>query len=598
MMDSSHKKFRRESCEVKVGSIGIGGKNPIRIQSMTTTLTHEIEATISQILKLVDYGCEIARVTVQGMREALACEKIKNTLIKMGVDIPIVADIHFYPPAAMQVVEFVDKVRINPGNFLDKRASFKIINYDSDLEYQAEVDRIFEGFSPLVQKCLSLNKAMRIGVNHGSLSDRIMSRYGDTPYGMVESAIEYARVCRAHGFHNFLFSMKSSHPKIMIESYRLLVKRMEELNWNYPLHLGVTEAGLGEDGRIKSSIGIGTLLLDGIGDTIRVSLTEDPWEEIQPAREMIKQFEIQRSYNKNNTLSFQTNTKKQIKLPLYLHEKGSVLLKLTKEELDHQDFLSSIGLFYQNGKYQKEPSAADAVFSSEPISDTYLEILKRSGVEYIPKEKIKEIHLDENELNLEDPSILKAQLILAKFSSKSLHQLRSLCEKLDLYNLKIPIIASSDYGLFSEESIIQASMEFGSFLINGLINGLQIDFKGSLKQKREFAFNILQGCGLRAIKTEYIACPGCGRTLFNLQDVTKLIQEKTKHLPGVKIAVMGCIVNGPGEMADADFGYVGSKTNQIDLYVRQKCVERNIPSEHACDKLIELIKKEGKWIDP
>jgi (E)-4-hydroxy-3-methylbut-2-enyl-diphosphate synthase len=392
--------------------------------------------------------------------------------------------------------------------------------------------------------------------------------------------------------------MKSSHPKIMIESYRLLVKRMEELNWNYPLHLGVTEAGLGEDGRIKSSIGIGTLLLDGIGDTIRVSLTEDPWEEIKPAREMIKQFDTQRSYHKNKHFSFQTNSKKEIKSPPYFHEKGSVLLKLTKEEIESQDFLSSIGLFYQNGKYEKAPSAADAVFSSEPISDAYLEILKRSGVEYVSQQKIQEINLDEQELNLENPSILNVDLILAKFSSKSLDKLMALYEKLNLLNVQIPIVASSDYGFFSEESVIQASMEFGSFLINGVINGLQIDFKGSLKQKREFAFNILQGCGLRAIKTEYIACPGCGRTLFNLQDVTKLIQEKTKHLPGVKIAVMGCIVNGPGEMADADFGYVGSKTNQVDLYIKQKCVERSIPSELACAKLIELIKKEGKWIDP
>ena len=460
---------------VQIGKVGVGGDNPVRIQSMTTSNTRDVKATVDQILKMQDFGCEIVRITVQGKKEAEACGEIKNELIRLGCDIPLVADIHFYPPAAMLVADFVDKVRINPGNFVDTRASFKKIVYTDEI-YAGEIHKIEDGFAPLVEKCKKRGIAMRIGTNHGSLSDRIMNRYGDTSFGMVESAFEFARVCRKYDYHNFVFSMKASNPLVMIHAYRVLVAEMVKTSWNYPLHLGVTEAGNGEDGRIKSAVGIGSLLLDGLGDTIRVSLTEDPWNEIDPCKRLIR-FAKERS---------------KLRLP-----------------------------------------TGDVPFPSP-----------RKGV-LIP---------DENSV------ILKAK-----------------------------------YNVSAEDLVILASMELGSQLIDGLADGISID---SHHKSDDLEKNIMQACRMISFKTDFIACPGCGRTLFDLQTVTNRIKEKTGHLPGVKIAIMGCIVNGPGEMADADFGFVGSKTGKIDLYVGKTCVEKNIDFNDAEEKLIDLIKAHGKWLAP
>lgn len=488
--ESIYKTIRRPTREVMVGKVGIGGDNPIRVQSMTTSQTRDVEATVEQILKLVDYGCEIARVTVQGKKEAEACEWIKNTLVQRGCDIPLVADIHFYPPAALMVADFVDKVRINPGNYLDRRATFRSLEY-SDASYQAEIERIHEGFGPLVEKCRKRNIALRIGTNHGSLSDRIMNRYGDTPIGMVESALEYAKVARTHDFHNLIFSMKASNVLTMVEAYRRLSAAMYELEWDYPMHLGVTEAGDGEDGRVKSAMGIGALLLDGIGDTIRVSLTEDPWHEIEICKQLVRLFE-------------------------------------DYEGMGVAPFLET----------RRTPFASQ----------------KQAVI--LPGEAATEVTLTE-------PRLHQGR---AYFEAKG-HQ--------ESFILKMSE---------GKDHTIRASAELGALLIDGIGNGVDAG-------NPELSLRLLQAARLHMSKTEYIACPGCGRTLFNLQEVTQKIRQRTEHLPGVKIAVMGCIVNGPGEMADADVGYVGSKSGMVDLYVGKECVERNIPENEAVDRLVDLLNR-------
>jgi (E)-4-hydroxy-3-methylbut-2-enyl-diphosphate synthase len=507
--------MRWKTSVVKVGAVGIGGGNPVRIQSMTTSNTRDVKATVDQILKLQDVGCEIVRVTVQGKKEAEACGEIKNELLKIGCNIPIVADIHFYPPAAMLVADFVDKIRINPGNFVDTRAIFKKKEYTDD-EYSKEILKIEEGFSPLVEKCKRRGIAMRIGTNHGSLSDRIMNRYGDTPLGMVESAFEFARVARKYDYHNFLFSMKASNPLVMVDAYRLLVKEMLQLGWNYPLHLGVTEAGLGEDGRIKSAVGIGSLLLEGLGDTIRVSLTEDPWDEIDPCKRLIRF----------------ANEKAKVRLPTESIERRK-RKAIISNEFEHPVTLS--------GKDQKTWKI------EEGAKHILLEDFTREFFDWYKEQKID-----------------------------------------------LPVILKAKYDLPQEDLVILASMELGSYLIDGLGDGVQII---APNQTKELEKNLLQACRMLSFKTDFIACPGCGRTLFDLKAVTNRIKEKTGHIPDLKIAIMGCIVNGPGEMADADFGYVGSKPGKIDLYVGKTCVEKNIDFNDAESKLIDLIKAHGKWVE-
>lgn len=504
--ESIYETKRLKTREIKVGHIGIGGNNPIRIQSMTTSNTRDVAATVEQVMRLADAGCEIVRMTVQGKKEAESCEAIKNTLLQKGYATPLVADIHFYPPAALLVVEFVDKVRINPGNFIDKRASFKVIEYDEAV-YQKELMKIEEGFAPLVQKCRRLKKAMRIGTNHGSLSDRIMNRYGDSPRGMVESAFEFAEVCRKHDYHDFCFSMKASNPVVMIQAYRLLAAEMRKRGWDYPLHLGVTEAGAGEDGRLKSAMGIGALLLDGLGDTIRVSLTEDPWDEIEPCKRIVAYAEKRKGIE-----PFEERLREERRKVDYFppfDERGSVVVKGT------------------------------------PVEGCILFAPKISPV----------------------------------------HETRRLVEQLKKENSRLPLIVE-----VPTNCKIAAGMEYGAILCDGLAEGVSVE-------EEAFGLNLLQAARMRMSKTDFISCPSCGRTLFDLQEVSKRIREKTAHLPGVKIAIMGCIVNGPGEMADADFGYVGSKPGKIDLYVGKNCVERDIDFADADEKLIDLIKAHGKWID-
>lgn len=485
--------------EVAVGSLLVGGDQPIRIQSMTTSPTDDVAATVDQIVRLANAGCEIVRVTVQGMKEARACEKIKDTLVQKGYTIPLVADIHFYPPAAMCVADFVDKIRINPGNFADKRASFKPAEYDA-ASYAHELNRLQEKLVPLVEKCKRLKRALRIGTNHGSLSDRIMNRYGDSPAGMVESALEFAQICRACDYHDMIFSMKSSNPKVMIAAYRLLVQEMMQRGWDYPLHLGVTEAGEGEDGRIKSAMGIGALLLDGIGDTIRVSLTEDPWHEIDPCR------------------------------------------RLTRL-IPRQPFL---------GRWPKERQRL-------PLKE------------------------GDNAIVVDLPEKDRVQFARQFFASQS---------------MEVPTLLRFSYTESNEDLILRAAAECGAILSDGWGDDIEIqglydaDFLSALR------LNILQAARIKMSKTDFISCPSCGRTLFDLQLVSARIRRRTAHLPGVKIAIMGCIVNGPGEMADADFGYVGSKPGMIDLYVGKQCVQKNIPSEEADQRLVDLIKEHGLWIEP
>ena len=570
--------IRWKTREVKVGSVGVGGNNPIRIQSMTTSNTRDAEATAAQIMKLSDMGCEIARITVQGKKEAESCEAIKNLLVQRGYSIPLVADIHFYPPAALLVAEFVDKVRINPGNFVDRRASFKTIEYD-DAAYAREIQRIEEGFSPLVEKCKRRRVAMRIGTNHGSLSDRIMNRYGDSPMGMVESALEFARVCRKLDYHDFIFSMKASNPVVMIQAYRLLVAEMMRLGWNYPLHLGVTEAGEGEDGRIKSAMGIGALLMDGLGDTIRVSLTEDPWQEIDPCRRLVRFAEerlgkgIEPFTEKQRDAS--AIVRRKIEKPL--HPDGAVLLKAEESDLFHLESFEG----------------ADAVWFDNIPDSPVIDVLREKGLRIYATSDLTLI--DGGLFPLDAP---RPEWILFKPSLSPIHETRRLIDDLKERGLDIPVLLCLQISDDPEDAVIRAGVEAGALLCDGLGDGICILGNMPLEARKKMSFNLLQGARMRMSKTDYISCPGCGRTLFHLQDVARSIRERTLHLAGVKIAIMGCIVNGPGEMADADFGYVGSKPGKIDLYVGKTCVERDIDFADAVDKLVALIASHGKWVEP
>jgi len=621
---SIYQKRRWKTRAIQVGNVGIGGDNPIRIQSMTTSSTRDVQATVDQILRLADYGCEIARVTVQGMKEADACEGIKNLLLQKGCTIPLVADIHFYPPAAMRVVDFVDKVRINPGNFADRRATFRQIEYD-DAAYAAEIEKIEEKFAPLVEKCVRLKRAMRIGTNHGSLSDRIMNRYGDTPFGMVESALEFARVCRKYNYHNFLFSMKASNPVVMIQAYRLLVAKMIELGWDYPLHLGVTEAGEGEDGRIKSAVGSGALLLDGLGDTLRVSLTEDPWAEMDPCERLIsfaKNYEGQESPPFTEVgRNFEEITSRRVVLPSEsgLHRDGSVFMTVGPTHWERESFFEDLGSSVQFGRPVKETATVDGLICEgiEGELPKPLDQLKEIGVTLFTSSPniegtiwlvaLNKLHeepttpyallVNEGD-DWEKLTSLSPQMILFTTAKSRLHEGRRffswLCEK----KINLPVLLHFSYSCDEEDLLLQASSEIGALLADKLGEGVAIKGNYPLSFLRSYSFSLLQAVRMRTSKTEFISCPGCGRTLFDLQEVSKRIREKTAHLPGVKIAIMGCIVNGPGEMADADFGYVGSKPGMIDLYVGKTCVERNIPFDEADERLIELIKAHGRWVDP
>lgn len=580
---------------VKVGKVEVGGNNPIRIQSMTNTDTADQVRTADQIMRLEDCGCEIVRVTVQGIKEAQACEKIKNILSAKCYNIPLVADIHFFPKAALVVADFVDKVRINPGNFVKLTS-----NNDNNSKIESEL-------FPLLEKLKKQKKALRIGVNHGSLSEKIMLKYGNTSEGMVESAIEYGEFCRKFGFNDLIFSMKASNPLIMIEAYRLLVERMIEKRWDYPLHLGVTEAGDEEDGIIKSAFGIGALLLDGIGDTIRVSLTADPEKEIFPAKKIASILDKYNSEEEKlnfSSLGFSKAEKFHVpKIKIERSEKNSKIFKNNclailetdgkKDEVKNELILDHIDGFLVEEKGKRYIKTKNDCSKKNRIP-----LLNPDELESKDHSKPFGIYLKNlEEKSLEKLKMVKPEIIFFSPENDLLTSTRFFKKWLLNQGIEALLISALAFSGSKEEITIFSSAILGSLLADDIINGVCIRGDLSFEEKYFLTFSILQASRKKTVKTEYISCPGCGRTLYDIQSVTKKIKAETSHLPGIKIAIMGCIVNGPGEMADADFGFIGSGKNKIDLYVGKKCVEKNIEFSLAEDKLIEIIKKEGKWVE-
>jgi (E)-4-hydroxy-3-methylbut-2-enyl-diphosphate synthase len=591
--DSPYRYQRRITREVMVGGVGIGGANPIRVQSMITCDTMDTEASIAQTIELAEAGCEIVRITAPTVKDAANLEQIVRGLRERGCEVPIVADIHFKPEAAMEAAKWVEKVRINPGNYADSK-KFKILEY-TDEQYAAELERIRERFSPLVKICKELGRAMRIGTNHGSLSDRIMNRYGDTPLGMVESALEFARIARDLDYHAFVFSMKSSNPKVMINAYRLLVARLREEggDWNYPIHLGVTEAGEGEDARIKSAIGIGSLLRDGIGDTIRVSLTEDSIHEIPVARalvEIVGQAHRLPSDDRRQAERLPYNPFEYSKRPTETVERNGVRLggeELIRVVVRQENFDKVAHKIDRLGDYKPEIVYEKArIEEVDPRDDEALARLNANGEAQLVTVR------DGTDL----PVMVAFRLLAAKLASR-----HPILLKDELRNDEARM--TNDEGMTKPESsfldtLLRAATNIGSLLCDGIGDAILVQGEEAPGQALRLSYNILQAAGSRIFKTDYVACPSCGRTLFNLQTTTARIKEKTLHLKGVKIAIMGCIVNGPGEMADADFGYVGGAPGKVNLYVGKTAVKFNIPEAEAVERLQDLIREHGKWVDP
>jgi (E)-4-hydroxy-3-methylbut-2-enyl-diphosphate synthase len=574
---------RRETREVRVGKVGIGGANPIRVQSMLTSDTRDTEACVAETLGLVAAGCEIVRITAQTRKYAENLEHIKAALLARGCDVPLVADIHFKPDAAMEAARWVEKVRVNPGNFVDKK-KFEVREY-TDEEYADEVARIEEAFVPLVRLCQERGVAMRIGTNHGSLSDRILNRYGDTPLGMVESALEFARIARDCGYHQFVFSMKASNPKVMIQAYRLLVARLRDLgaDWNYPLHLGVTEAGDGEDGRTKSAIGMGSLLVDGIGDTVRVSLTEDAVHEIPVARALVDEVAVPLAEGRagsaahpaperpgHDPFRYERRATERIQVQgVDLGGGETVRVALTPEHWDQvRDMLPALG-----------DCQPELVWPAPEI------------VEVDPRDEAALAAV-----NARSEAVLVAVADGCPIEVVRAH--RWLAARLDPRHpilLKDLLLPGDPGGL---PGLLRSATRIGSLLCDGIGDAVLVRDAGSAVAAVRQAYNVLQAAGTRIFKTDYVACPSCGRTLFNLQTTTQRIRAATGHLKGVRIAVMGCIVNGPGEMADADFGYVGGAPGKINLYVGKTAVKFNIPEDEAVARLVDLIREHGKWVEP
>lgn len=573
---------RRKTRPVMVGDIGIGGDNPIRVQSMLTSDTRDAEACIAEALELVKADCEIVRVTAQTRKIAENLEKIVAGIRNAGSDVPVVADIHFKPDAAMEAANWVEKVRVNPGNYSDKK-KFQIREYSDD-EYAEELERIEEDFSPLVQKCIAGGVAMRIGTNHGSLSDRIMNRFGDTPLGMVESALEFARIARSHGYHDFVFSMKASNPKVMIAAYRLLTARLQQEgdDWNYPIHLGVTEAGDGEDGRIKSAIGIGSLLADGIGDTIRVSLTEDAVHEIPVARALVEIIEADRADEIPGSLSWDEVPWN----PFEYQRRESETIEVCGHALGGTE---TIRVFTSRKKWDALAHKIDKLGDFKPEI-----VVEDSGIlELDPRDEAAIAQLN---------SEAGARLITVKdgLDLPVIPAFRLLAAKADPRHpilLKDTFTASTDSEADFLKTLLRASMNIGALICDGIGDAILVQGEEAPGQSLRLAYNILQASGARIFKTDYVACPSCGRTLFNLQSTTQKIRAATGHLKGVRIAIMGCIVNGPGEMADADFGYVGGAPGKINLYVGKEAVKFNIPEDEAVERLIDLIKEHDRWFE-
>ena len=631
---------RWKTREVKVGSIALGANNPIRIQSMTTTDTMDTKKTVEQSIRMIDAGCEYVRVTAPGIKEAKNLANIKKELQKRGYDTPLIADIHFTPNAAQVAAKIVEKVRINPGNYADRK-KFNYIEY-TDEQYNNEIDRIRRRFLPLVKICKEYGTAMRIGTNHGSLSDRILSRYGDTPMGMVESAMEFLRICDDENFHNIVLSMKSSNPIVMVAAYRLLANCMNKENMNYPLHLGVTEAGEGMDGRIKSALGIGTLLEDGLGDTIRVSLTEEPEFEIPVAKKIVRRYDNRAENNSIdiikkypiNPFEYSKRITKSV-----VNIGGSNVPRVVNDlreisSISHSTLLD-VGYTYfeESDKWGINDFACDYIYIGN--KEIEFEIPGTLGViqnfsiwkkskknQHYPLLTIEE-YLNENDVHsdlnfiytkssdITDEIISKTQkdetvvLFVESHNNKGFAEQRYIFVKLINAKNKTPVIIARNYGELSVSELqLYSSSDIGGLFIDGLGDGISLATNEKkvnspkLKDFNSSALGILQATRTRITKTEYISCPSCGRTLFDLQEVTARIRNKTQHLKGLKIGIMGCIVNGPGEMADADYGYVGTGVGKISLYKQQNIIRRDVPMQDADQALIDLIKQNGDWIEP
>jgi (E)-4-hydroxy-3-methylbut-2-enyl-diphosphate synthase len=655
--------------EVKIGNLLLGNFHPIRVQTMTTTDTMNTVATVEQTIRCIEAGAELVRITAPSKTEAENLRNIKNELNRRGYQVPLIADIHFTPNAAEIAARIVEKVRVNPGNYVDKK-KFELIEY-TDADYAEEIERIRERFTPLVKICREYGTAMRIGTNHGSLSDRIMSRYGDTPMGMVESAMEFLRIARGESYHNIMLSMKSSNPQVMVQAYRLLIKTMQhEFGEIYPLHLGVTEAGDGEDGRVKSAVGIGTLLEDGIGDTIRVSLTEDPELEIPVCRDLVKRYS-NRQLAINNEQSEAFKVEKLPYSPFEYkrretfevsniggHHVPVVVADLSKLQTITPRDLESIGYKYNEAidKWTIGDAAADYVFTGHHVLDFALPgtmkviVYPATWIQAEDKEKYFPIWDDRSYVKsdlrstinfvmvdcfsdataindftylstiAEDSSVV---LCLSSTSKNSMQSVRRMFVELLNRGIKNPVIITVDSNWqTADEHLIHYATEAGALLLDGMGDGVCFGMTGDSYQLatgnqqsaivagrnyiqnnspesfiNNTAFSILQATRTRVSKTEYISCPSCGRTLFDLQETTARIRAVTNHLKGVKIAIMGCIVNGPGEMADADFGYVGSGVGKITLYKGKEVVKRNVPSEVAVDELVSLLKENEAWVE-
>ena len=645
---TAYKRLRTR--EVKVGELLLGAGHPIRVQTMTTTDTMDTMATVEQSIRCIKAGAELIRITAPSKNEAENLQNIKDELRKRGYHTPLVADIHFTPNAAEIAARIVEKVRVNPGNYVDKK-KFEQLEY-TDEEYAEEIERIRERFTPLVIICKEYGTAMRIGTNHGSLSDRIMSRYGDTANGMVESAMEFLRIARGLDYHNIMLSMKSSNPQVMVQAYRLLISHMmNEFGECYPLHLGVTEAGDGEDGRIKSAVGIGTLLEDGIGDTIRVSLTEDPELEIPVCRQLVKRYE-----GIEATTGYQLKPIEKLPYSAFEYKRREtfevsniggkhvpvVIADFSKINKISPQQLQTIGYTYDvaTDKWQIGDAAADYIFCNEAPDfelpgtvklvlyyDAWLNCTDKNkcvplldGLQYLDETlelngSLKFVMIDCYSENYPDQSIDKvleklktdktAVICVSSINTNSMQSIRRMFIELLDGSIKNPAILICDSNHESmEESLIHYSVEAGALLIDGFTDGVCLGHHfedGSIAAQpgllNSIAFGILQATRTRISRTEYISCPSCGRTLFDLQETTAKIRAVTNHLKGVKIAIMGCIVNGPGEMADADFGYVGSGVGKITLYRGKEVVKRNVNSEVAVDELIDLLKQSGAWVE-
>lgn len=625
---------RFKTRDVAIGDVHMGGDNPIRLQSMTTTDTMDTDGTIEQSIRMIDAGSELVRITAPSKRDAENLKHIKDGLQARGYNTPLVADIHFTPNAAEIAADYVEKIRVNPGNYADKK-KFEEIEY-TDESYKAELERIRERFTPLVIKCRDLGRAMRIGTNHGSLSDRIMSRYGDTPLGMVESAMEFLRICRENDFHDIVISMKASNPQVMVQAYRLLVKTMREEDMNYPLHLGVTEAGDGEDGRIKSAIGIGALLEDGLGDTIRVSLTEEPEAEIPVAAMLAERYTERTNHDPIpeepfaiDPFSYHRRDTREV-LNIGKPHASAVILDLShKEDLKHGALFAG-GYTYSVplDKWNMTDAACDYVYTGKRALD--FEIPGTLGVlldhdaweahkthdRYYPvftrdaylaaREKSPRLNLVRTDIHGLDEALIAALnedptavLVLETQNNHGMPEQRAAFFRLINQKCEVPVIVKRSYtGIDQEHFQLHSSTDIGALLIDGLGDGAWVEAPEiAPRVVNGTVFGILQATRTRISKTEYISCPSCGRTLFDLQETTAKIRSATYHLKGVKIGIMGCIVNGPGEMADADYGYVGTGPGKISLYKEKEVVRKNVPEAEAVQALIDLIREHGDWVD-